>query len=50
MSKILIINNDDDTIYLLERFLEKNNFQADSVKTDEDVFEKISEFNPDLIL
>lgn len=52
MKKILIINNHHDTMSLIQRFLQKNAFQAEYVYRTEgaDVIEKVKEYEPDLVI
>lgn len=52
MKKILIINNHEDTMSLIQRFLQKNAFKAEYVYRAQggDVIEKIKEYEPDLVI
>ncbi|MEO9033238.1 MAG: response regulator [Ginsengibacter sp.] len=49
MKKILVVNNDFDTMSLLKNWLEKKAYQVKFTGNSDDVFTIIKKFDPDLI-
>lgn len=52
MKKILIINNNEDTMNLMKQFLKKHTYEAEYVYRTEsnNVIEKVKEYEPDLVI
>lgn len=50
MKRILIINSDEDTMLLLEKWLNRKNFEVEFTNDPKEVNSLIDAFNPDLIL
>lgn len=48
--KVLIVEDEKDTRYILERLLTKNNFEIQSAVNGEDALEKLNEFEASVIL
>jgi DNA-binding response OmpR family regulator len=49
MKKILVVNNDFDTMTLLKNWLEKRAYQVEFTGNSDEVFTIIKKFDPDLI-
>src|SRR5687768_6132054 len=50
MKKILVVNNDYDTMTLLQNWLEKKTYRVKYTGNQEEVFDIMKEFDPELVL
>lgn len=50
MKKILVVNNDIDTMSLLKRWLEKRDYLVEFTGSQEKVFSILKKFTPELVI
>lgn len=50
MKRLLIIDDEIDTLFLLQTILQKKGFEVDIASSGEFALQKAAEFNPDIIL
>lgn len=50
MNKILVVDDDLDILSLVEAILKMNNFNVAAISRWEDIYSKMQEFKPDLVL
>jgi DNA-binding response OmpR family regulator len=50
MKKILVVNNDFDTMSLLQRWLEKKNYQVRFTSSKDEVIKIMESFKPEILL
>jgi DNA-binding response OmpR family regulator len=50
MNKILVVDDDLDILSLVEAILTMNNFTVEAISRWEDIYNKMAEFKPDLVL
>jgi DNA-binding response OmpR family regulator len=50
MAKILVVNNDIDTMSLLKKWLQRKNYEVEFTSNGEEAPHIVKEFSPDLVL
>ena len=50
MNKILVVDDDLDILSLIQAILSMNNFKVEAISRWEDIYTKMAEFKPDLVL
>jgi DNA-binding response OmpR family regulator len=50
MNKILVLDDDEDILSLVETILSMNNFNVKSISNWQEIYSKMEQFKPDLVL